>query len=154
MPRPVDALVEDPRLHLEEASVARLIHSLDTAPGAWRVPPGGLAVAFVDEATCARLHEEFFGDPSVTDVMTFPGDEEEDHAGDIAICPAHAARQAPAFGEEFAAELSLYLVHAWLHLAGLDDRAEADRAEMRAAEALLTRHLREGGHLLEARWTT
>ena len=39
-------------------------------------------------------------------------------------------------GEPFSRELSLYLIHGWLHLAGYDDRAEADRAKMREAEQL------------------
>ena len=32
-------------------------------------------------------------------------------------------------------ELTLYLVHAWLHLAGLKDLDEEDRHKMRGAEA-------------------
>jgi len=37
-------------------------------------------------------------------------------------------------GEPFSRELSLYLIHGWLHLAGYDDRSEAERTQMRAAE--------------------
>jgi probable rRNA maturation factor len=36
--------------------------------------------------------------------------------------------------EPFSRELSLYLVHGWLHLAGYDDRKDSDRAKMREAE--------------------
>jgi ssRNA-specific RNase YbeY (16S rRNA maturation enzyme) len=35
----------------------------------------------------------------------------------------------------FSAELTLYLVHGWLHLAGHDDRVPARRRVMRRAEA-------------------
>ncbi|MEC7230880.1 MAG: rRNA maturation RNAse YbeY, partial [Verrucomicrobiota bacterium] len=42
--------------------------------------------------------------------------------------------RAAELGEPFSRELSLYLIHGWLHLAGYNDRIESDRAEMRNAE--------------------
>ena len=152
MSRPVEASVEDPRLELGEGSVERLFHFLDTLDIPWSVAPGTLAVAFVGESRCAELHEAFFGDESVTDVMTFPGDPEDGHAGDLAICPAHAARQAPAYQQTFAEELTLYLVHGWLHLAGLDDREEEAIRAMRAAEDDLMRRIRAAGCTVAATW--
>lgn len=152
MPRPVEAVVEDPRLTLEESEVERLFHFLDTLDVPWSVAEGSLAVAFVDETACAELHARFFDDASVTDVMTFPGDPEDAHAGDLAICPAYAAEHAGEFGQSFAEELTLYLVHGWLHLAGLDDRTAPQSAAMRAAEDDLMNRVRAGGGVLAARW--
>jgi probable rRNA maturation factor len=151
MNRAVEVLVEDPRLRLAPGSAEACLRALDACAGL-AVPPGSLAVAFVDPANCCRLHGEFFGDPEVTDVMTFPGDPEDGHAGDIAICPAVAAEACAGHGLSFAHELTLYLVHAWLHLAGLDDRDPAAAARMRAAEAGLMAHLRDAGSLLDAGW--
>lgn len=152
MPRLVEATNEDPRLDLDLAEAERLFQVLDTIELPWKIPPGDLGVAFVAEASCRQLHADFFDDDSVTDVMTFPGDPEDEHAGDLAVCPAHAARQAPVFGEDFATELTLYLVHGWLHLAGLDDRSPETVAAMRAAEVQVIEKLREAGSLLKARW--
>lgn len=151
MNRIVDSVVEEPRLWLDPESVRTCIAALDACPE-YSVPAGGLEVAFVDLEACSRLHAGFFGDPDPTDVMTFPGDPEDDHAGDVALCPAVAAGSFPENGTTFREELTLYLVHAWLHLAGLDDREEADRASMRQAEALLMERLATGGALLDCRW--
>lgn len=149
--REVDVLVEEERLQLSAAELSGCVAALDRH-GGWVVPGGDLVVRFVGEAECRRLHEAFYGDPEWTDVMTFPGEAEDGHAGDLAICAGFAAAEARARGEGFAEELSLYLVHGWLHLAGLRDGTEAERAEMRAAEAVLLDWLREEGALLRAEW--
>lgn len=127
----------------------------DHAP--WEFPAGWLSIAFADDATTCELHEQFLDDPSKTDVITFPGDEvftepkrrdvrgkgifrksaEDDDsafAGEIVVCVPQAQRAAEQFGTTPADEILLYLVHGWLHLAGLDDLAEDTRRQMRAAE--------------------
>lgn len=101
----------------------------------WTVPPGELSVAFLNDADLARLHGQFLDDPSPTDVITFPGDPDMDFAGEICVSWERASAEAAARGTGLNHELTLYLVHGWLHLAGLDDRTEDDRAVMRAAEA-------------------
>ncbi|MFP4541343.1 MAG: rRNA maturation RNase YbeY [Opitutales bacterium] len=152
MPRAVEVNLQDPRLRLEEASVSRLFHFLDEGLEQFGVGPGALDIAFVDERTCCSLHEAFFHDPSLTDVMTFPGSPEDGHLGDLAICPAYAAEHAADFGHTFADELTLYLVHGWLHLAGLDDRDADHRAQMRSAERAIMAALRAQGLIISARW--
>jgi probable rRNA maturation factor len=141
----------EPRLEIDPRSVARCVAALDRLAD-FSVPAGSLEVAFVDPVECASLHAAFFDDPGVTDVMTFPGDPEDRHAGDIAICPQVAMAQGAEAGLDFARELSLYLLHAWLHLAGLDDRDPDAVARMRAAETRLMRHLEAEGALLGATW--
>jgi probable rRNA maturation factor len=47
----------------------------------------------------------------------------------------------------FSAELTLYLVHGWLHLAGYDDLAPTKKRAMRRAEARAMRLLRTNGCL-------
>ena len=149
--RPVELVISDERLQLEEASLARCIEALDACPGI-RVPSGSIEVAFVDEPTCSRLHEAFFDDPEITDVMTFPGDPEDGHAGDIAICPVVARSASRETGLPFHEELTLYLVHACLHLAGFNDKSESDIKEMRALETRVMDHLRIREAFLSATW--
>ena len=55
-------------------------------------------------------------------------------AGEIIVSVDHARSRAAELGKPFSRELSLYLIHGWLHLAGYNDRKESDRAEMREAE--------------------
>jgi|TARA_B110000438_G_C15816246_1_gene652086 probable rRNA maturation factor len=137
MLRQIEVLVEDDALAIDVESVEKLLHFLDAEVTQWTLPSGDLSVAFVTKERCSELHATFFNDPSITDVMTFPGDVEDKYAGDLAICPAHAASQAPDYGTTFPEELTLYLLHGWLHLAGLDDRSENDRSAMREAEKTL-----------------
>jgi probable rRNA maturation factor len=99
------------------------------------ISSGELSVAFVDDRTIAEIHERFMGDPTATDVITFPADAEMDCAGEIIISVDHARTRATEMNVPFSQELSLYLVHGWLHLAGYDDKEEDDRSKMRQAEA-------------------
>ena len=75
-------------------------------------------------------------DPTPTDVITFPADAAMQSAGEIIVSVDHARSRAAELGEPFSRELSLYLIHGWLHLAGYDDRNDSDRAKMRAAEQI------------------
>jgi probable rRNA maturation factor len=149
--RAVEVLNQDSRLILEEETVQTCLATLDDS-GQNRVAAGSLDVAFVNEEECSRLHGTFFDDPEITDVMTFPGEPEDGHAGDIAVCPAVAATASTQSGLPFREELTLYLVHAWLHLSGMDDRTDTGRAEMRLAEDKLMRLLRARKALLVATW--
>ena len=152
MSRLVAVEVSDQRLQLDEESIRNCIAHLDEYAD-FTVASGTLSVAFVIPGECRRLHQTFFGDPDITDVMTFPGDPGDDHAGDLAICPQVAAAACLETGLSFSAELSLYLVHAWLHLAGLDDREDASRKEMRRAESLVMEKLALDNALLSCSWT-
>ncbi|TVP81003.1 MAG: rRNA maturation RNase YbeY [Puniceicoccaceae bacterium] len=116
-----------------EAIAAMLFERLQ-ASGAFPISGGELSIAFVDDATIARVHGDFMGDPSPTDVITFPADASIETAGEIIVSVDHARSRSVEFAEPFSRELCLYLVHGWLHLAGYDDREDSDRQKMRDAE--------------------
>jgi probable rRNA maturation factor len=80
------------------------------------------------------LHGKFLGDSSLTDVITFPGNGEMDFAGEICISPDYALASHGLHGTTFSEELTLYLVHGYLHLAGLNDISESETAKMRGSE--------------------
>lgn len=91
-----------------------------------------LSVAFLDEASICDLHEKFLNNPDPTDVITFPATEEEDYrVGEICISIDEALKYPQYMLED---EVTLYLVHGWLHLAGYDDIVEEDRLIMRKME--------------------
>ena len=96
--------------------------------GDWEV-----AVALISDDELRRLHREFMGLDTVTDVMTFPlgGDE---RGGDIAISVERAAEQAPDFGMTAWEEVRFLVVHGVLHLCGWDDRDEGSKREMLARQ--------------------
>lgn len=110
-----------------------LIQTLDRE-GSFDPPAGELSLAFISKQEIARLHDEFMGDPTPTDVITFPGELDFGQAGEICVCPEVAQEYAMKEGLDFSTELSLYIIHGYLHLCGFDDIADADRADMREAE--------------------
>ncbi len=97
-----------------------------------------ISINFVDEPTICQLHLDFFNDPSPTDCITFPIDEDEDSCyrvlGEVFICPYTALKYASENNEDPYLELTLYVVHGLLHLLGYDDIDAADEPLMRAAE--------------------
>jgi probable rRNA maturation factor len=139
-----DSLVEP------ESATSELFQRLHTC-GRFPFGAGELSIAFVDDATIARIHADFMGDPSPTDVITFPADPTMELAGEIIVSVDHARDRADELGEPFSRELALYLVHGWLHLAGYDDREPKDRQSMRAAEQSALRAIEEAGTFPEFR---
>ena len=98
----------------------------------------GLAVEVVllDDPSLAALHDQWLGDPSVTDVMAFDlGDEGEGPAAEVYAGVDRARELARERGVDWGRELALYLVHGALHLCGHEDHEDGERAAMRAAES-------------------
>jgi probable rRNA maturation factor len=118
-----------------------------------------LAVIFVSEDEIAELNEEHMGARGPTDVLAFPIDAADvelvsagqptsrgpdrppaDPAdvplllGDVVVCPAVAARQAPEHAGSYDDEIALLVVHGVLHVLGHDHDDADERARMRQRE--------------------
>lgn len=125
-----------------------------------------LSVMFVDEETIAGLNERFMDVDGPTDVLSFPIDGETDPPGrwpdsggpgpdrveddpeelplllgDVVVCPAVAARNAPEHAGTVDDEIALLVVHGILHLLGMDHATDDQREAMWAREReLLAAH--------------
>jgi probable rRNA maturation factor len=121
------------RLQFKPADVRGVFHALD-ASGVFSAPAGELSVVFLDDAGIGRVHGDFLDDPTPTDVITFPPDPEMDFGGEILVSVDHAMQFAVRKELDFARELTLYLVHGYLHLAGFDDLVPEKKRQMRRAE--------------------
>jgi probable rRNA maturation factor len=134
-----------PRLQLDRRALARAIATLDEHAEDFRggCPSGELSFVFLTDAALAQLHADFMNDPTTTDVITFEGNMEAGFAGDICVSVDTAAAYAKKNRHDFSAELTLYLVHGWLHLAGYDDLKPAKKRLMRRAEARAIQLLRK-----------
>jgi probable rRNA maturation factor len=119
-----------------------------------------LSVIFVDEAAMVDLNQQYMGDDGPTDVLSFPIDDDSAFTGrwpdgstpgprreptdvplllgDVVICPAVAARNAPGHAGTYEDEIALLLVHGLLHVLGADHASPQEEAAM---------HKRERGHL-------
>jgi probable rRNA maturation factor len=139
--RTVSVRVRHPRLDADRRGIARAVRELEArraelaAPGAPPPAPGELGIALLGDAELAGLHARFLGDPAPTDVITFEAQPSLGSAGEICVSVDAAVRQAGPRPAALSAELALYLVHGWLHLAGHDDLRPLPRRAMRRAEA-------------------
>lgn len=119
----------------------------------WRV-----SLALVNDQTLRRLHRDFLGDDSPTDVLAFPlrgrvqgpGAEvrgpsrREAFDAEVVVSFDRAGIEARRRGIRAQDELLRYAVHGLLHLAGMDDHTPPGRRAMRAAERRALRRLRDG----------
>jgi len=135
--RDLDIHNAHPRLRLDKKAVARVIEILDAhrAKFLGGCPDGELSLAFMTDAKLAKLHGDFLDDPTTTDVITFEGQPEFGVAGEICVSADTARAYSKSNDKDFSEELTLYVVHGWLHLAGYDDLQPAKKRKMRAAEA-------------------
>ncbi len=114
---------------------------------------GRLDLAAVDEPDMAELNATHLGATGPTDVLAFPldgpevaarvdpvtdaaavGDGPPLHLGDVVLCPAVAARQAPDHAGSFEAEMVLLITHGVLHVLGHDHAEPAETTTMQARE--------------------
>lgn len=118
-----------------------------------------LSLLFVDEVAIAELNHRFMGVDGPTDVLAFPLEDDlvgmgrwpdsgtpgpmgnrSDPSdpplllGDVVICPAVAARNAPNHAGTYEDELALLVVHGTLHVLGLDHAEPAEELAMQAKE--------------------
>jgi probable rRNA maturation factor len=117
-----------------------------------------LSLIFVDETTIAELNVRFMDTPGPTDVLAFPiddpvvagrwpdagtaGPDREDPEpddlplllGDVVVCPAIAARQAPDHAGSYDDEIALLVVHGVLHVLGHDHAEPEETTAMRSRE--------------------
>lgn len=105
-----------------------------------------VSVHFVPTETICRLHLEFMDDPTTTDCISFPLDEDPNEPGyrilgEIFVCPKTALAYTAAHQGDPLKETVLYVIHGLLHLMGYDDIKKNDRAQMRAAERRHLKHL-------------
>lgn len=89
-------------------------------------PLGGLEAVeatIVSDKTIARVHGDFFDDPTPTDVITF-------QHGEILIGASTVADNARRYGHSASEEAALCVIHGLLHLGGWNDLTATDVKQM------------------------
>lgn len=98
-----------------------------------RKKPAAVDLLVADDGTMERLNRRHLGHDGATDVLAFADGETEDgrlRLGDIAVGGEVALREASERGIPFEHELAFYALHGLLHLLGMEDDLDSDRAEM------------------------
>ena len=117
-----------------------------------------VSIYFVSTPEICRLHQEFFGDPSPTDCISFPFDKKKEGGyhllGEVFVCPKAALdfvlKHGEELGEDCYRETSLYVVHGLLHLLGYDDIRGEDKMQMQKEDNRLMKELIEKELVLSA----
>ena len=126
--------VQPPSVGLQlEGYLDRLLVKMAASAGA---TAGDITVAVVDDGQMSKLHQQFLGLDTTTDVLTFDlrPDGQGSIEADIVICIDEARRQAEKLGHDVRNELLLYALHGVLHLLGYDDHDSADAQRMHEKE--------------------
>lgn len=98
-----------------------------------------VSVTFVDNLKIKELNKTYREKDEVTDVLSFPIDEEL--LGEVIISLPRAVEQAEDYGHSLRREVAFLLVHGLLHILGYNHKTDSDKNEMREAEEkLLERH--------------
>lgn len=134
----VDSTMPLPKAVSEEAIKSLVDHVLraEHAAGRWT-----LAFQFTSDPEMQRMHLDFMGLDSPTDIMTFPYEAEDwsesgsplgadEAGGDIVISVDRARDHAEDAEWDVADELFFLVCHGMLHLLGWDDASDRDRAAM------------------------
>ncbi|MDG1412108.1 MAG: rRNA maturation RNase YbeY [Acidimicrobiales bacterium] len=118
------------------------------------VPTGELNLLFVETDSIHELNREHMGKDRPTDVLSFPLDDDdglpgETLLGDVVVCPAVAAANAPEHDGQghhrgsVDDEIALLVVHGVLHVLGYDHINDDEAEEMEALEqTVLLAHYR------------
>ena len=109
-------------------ALVRYVLMVERQTGDWEI-----SIALVSDYALRRLHRDFLGLDTVTDIMTFPYGDGAD-GGDIAISVDRAVEQAPEFGMTPWEELCFLAVHGVLHLSGWHDGDDDARRRMLARQ--------------------
>lgn len=110
--------------------------------------PESVTIQLISDEAMAQLNETFRKKQGPTDVLSFPANgarlaHDAEYAGDIAISPETARRNARRFSRSLPAEMRILILHGMIHLAGFDH--ETDHGEMDRLERRLRKRLRVAG---------
>lgn len=113
------------RLAVERASEVPEVAARLPEPG-WE-----LTVRISGDRELRRLNRQFLDEDHPTDVLSFPsGDPGGSYLGDLVLSWPAVRRQAQEFGHSEPTELSLLVVHGFLHLLGWDHATAEETIEM------------------------
>lgn len=98
-----------------------------------------LEVSILSDRAIARVHGEFFDDPTPTDVITFTH-------GELLIGAGVITANASTYGQSPSEECALCVIHGMLHLAGWDDLTPREAKEMKVRQEQIFKSTRKVLH--------
>ncbi|MBI4115706.1 MAG: rRNA maturation RNase YbeY [Candidatus Omnitrophica bacterium] len=137
MPRPrfeITVQNKQRRVRLSKVKLIQLTQKVLEILGWKRI---GLSLVLVNDSEIQKLHHEYMGENTPTDVMAFGQMEgkpfpqgKTPFLGDVVVSVETARRRGPQFGNKWDEELLLYICHGILHLMGYRDSTPGKKALM------------------------
>jgi probable rRNA maturation factor len=100
---------------------------------------GDVSVVLADDAFVQDLNRTYRGKNKPTNVLSFPGDNDE--LGDVLLAYETVKKEASEQGKRFADHAAHLVVHGCLHLLGYDHERARDAEKMEALEVRILRQL-------------
>jgi probable rRNA maturation factor len=130
-----------------------------TALQSEKQPEVEMGVLITGQEQMCRLHKEYMGEDTPTDVLsfamrdkvdgapdfTFPADETE-HLGEVIISYPQAEIQSAEHGHSVHREVAILLIHGVLHLLGYDHDEPLRQQNMRSREQAILKLVEDGLH--------
>jgi probable rRNA maturation factor len=147
----VNITMEEMPFDVEEDRLrAAVSHALQA--GGQKVPCA-LTLRLADDEDIRQLNRQFAGIDSVTDVLSFPAEDEPyatepdepTYLGDVIIAVPVAKTQAQEKRHTLMAELQILAIHGTLHLLGYDHHTPHGQTDMQTCESAALNALYGGG---------
>ena len=127
------------RFKMTKEEIAAIKLAIEKTLAVHHIKNTELSFTMVDPSEIKRLNCDFRNIDRVTDVLSFPIDDQM--LGDIVVCKKRLTRQAKAYGNSYLRELSYLTVHSVLHLLGYDHMEKRDKQLMRKMEKEIMKDL-------------
>lgn len=95
---------------------------------------GTLNYIFCSDSYLQKINQQYLNHDTLTDIITFPHDDSEGVSADIFVSIPRVRENARQFKVSFDHELHRVIIHGLLHLAGLKDKTQREKARMREKE--------------------
>ena len=116
---------------LPAKKLKRCVDNVLTGEG---LPRATINIVITDDMEIRKLNKSYLNHDFVTDVITFPLNDEGDLDGEIYISVDTARRQATEYKVSLTNELMRLSAHGALHLSGYGDSTDGERAKMHELE--------------------
>ena len=127
------------RFEITKEEIAAIKLAIEKTLAVHHIKNTELSFTMVDPSEIKRLNCDFRNIDRVTDVLSFPIDDQM--LGDIVVCKKRLTKQAKAYGNSYLRELSYLTVHSVLHLMGYDHMEKRDKQLMRKMEKEIMKDL-------------
>lgn len=115
---------------------------IKTVAESYKKTVGDISYIFCNDNRILDVNRQYLQHDYYTDIITFDYTEDNQINGDIFISIDTVKSNAEQYGQTFENELHRIIIHGILHLCGIKDKGEKERAEMTRCENIALEQLK------------